>query len=103
MFRVASHGIHGRSNIHYLTFEIYRSENYCYCVHSCIAHYDERIRFNGQTNDSDRCAADRDQGNTSYDTEGGVYKCKGEAWNILMSSNRYICMSLVLQEISYGV
>ena len=35
--------------------------------------------------------------------EGGVYKCKGEAWNILMSSNRYIRMSLVLQEISYSV
>ena len=47
-----------RSKIHYLTLEIYRSENYFYCGHSYIARYDERIRFNGQTND--RCAADRE-------------------------------------------
>ena len=48
-----------------------------------IARYDERIRFNGKTND--RCAADR----PGEHHIGGVYKCKGEAWNIVMSSNIY--------------
>ena len=67
--------------MHFLTFEIYRSENDFYCGHSYIARYDERIRFNG----NDRCAADR----SGKHQLGGVYKCKGEAWNILMSSNRY--------------
>ena len=38
-----------------LTFEMYRSENDFYYGHSYIARYDERIRFNGHTND--RCAA----------------------------------------------
>ena len=52
-----------RGKIHLLTFEIYRSENDFYCGHSYIARYDERIRFNGKTND--RCAADR-SGNISY-------------------------------------
>ena len=37
-----------RSKIHFLTFEIYRSENDFYCGHSYIARYDERIRFNGK-------------------------------------------------------
>ena len=46
-----------RGKIHFLTFEIYRSENDFYCGHSYIARYDERIRFNGKAND--RCAADR--------------------------------------------
>ena len=46
-----------RSKIHFLTFEIYHSENDFYCGHSYIARYDERIRFNGKAND--RCAADR--------------------------------------------
>ena len=45
----------------------------------------------------------RDQDNASYDTESGVCKCKWELWNMLISSNRYIRMSLVLQEISYGI
>ena len=45
----------------------------------------------------------RDQDNASYDTESGVCKCKWELWNMLMSSNRYIRMSLVLQEIYYGI
>ena len=37
-----------RGKIHFLTFEIYRSENDFYCGHSYIARYDERIRFNGK-------------------------------------------------------
>ena len=47
-----------RGNIFELTFEIYRSEYEFYYGHSYIARHDERIRFNGQTND--RCAADRE-------------------------------------------
>ena len=62
-----------RSKIHFLTFEIYRSENDFYCGHSYLARYDERIRFNGKTND--RCAADR----SGEHQLGGVCKCKGEA------------------------
>ena len=44
-----------------------------------------------------------ESGQDSHDTERGVCKCKGELWNMLMSSNRYIRMSLVLQKISYGI
>ena len=47
-----------RGNILKLIFEIYRSENDFYYGHSYIERHDERIRFNGQTND--RCAADRE-------------------------------------------
>ena len=50
--------ISARGNILELTFEIYRLENDFYYGHSYIARHDERIRFNGQTND--RCAADRE-------------------------------------------
>ena len=88
-----------RGNIREFTFEIYRSENDFYYGHSYIARHDKRIRFNGQTND--RCAANREL--EIRETLVGVDKCKGEAWNMLMSSIRYIRMSLVLQEISYGV
>ena len=59
----ASHDL-CRSKIHFLTFEIYRSENDFYCGHSYIARYDERIRFNGKTND--RYAADRDLTDNSH-------------------------------------
>ena len=66
-----------------------------YCGHY-IARYDERIRFNGKTND--RCAADR-SGEHQLGDEGGVYKCKGEAWNIIMSSNRYLHVSCATRDI----
>ena len=36
-----------RSKIHFLTFEMYWSENDFYCGQSYIARFDERIRFNG--------------------------------------------------------
>ena len=42
-------GLHAwaRGKIHFLTFEMYWSENDFYCGQSYIARYDERIRFNG--------------------------------------------------------
>ena len=48
-----------RGRNHFLTFEMYRSENDFYCGPSYIARYDERIRFNGLSND--RCEADREE------------------------------------------
>ena len=49
---------HVEAKFTFWLFEIYRSENDFYCGHSYIARYDERIRFNGKSND--RCAADRE-------------------------------------------
>ena len=91
-YKTKPHKYH-RGKIHFLTFEIYRSENDFYCGHSYIACYDEQIRFNGKTND--RCAADR----SGEHQLGGVYKCKWEVWNILMSSNRYSHVSCATRDI----
>ena len=72
--------LHTRSKIHYLTFEIYLSENdFLYCGHSYIAQYDERIRFNGQTNDI--CAAVRElkiRGTLGRTRKVGFISAKGE-------------------------
>ena len=70
-----------------------------YYGHSYIARHDERIRFNGQANDRELEIRE-----TLVRTQKvGFCKCKGEVWNMLMSSNRYIRISLVLQEISCGI
>ena len=92
-----------RGNILKLTFEIFRSENDLYYGHSYIARHDERIQFNGLTND--RCAADRELEirETLVRTQKVGFVSAKAVWNMLMSSNRYIRMSLVLQEISYGI
>ena len=84
----------GRSKILYLTFEIYRLENDFYYGQSYIARNNERIRFNGQTND--RCAADRELEirETLVRTQKvGFVSANGEAWIMLMSSNSYIRIS----------